>query len=147
VDSIFMMPQLGILSTVHPVAAAQVFERDCLIKLGDSVCAVGPGDQPGVAFRLVMDGQETVVQAGELKLLPLGAGEKRTVTIHPGKGWDVGAGKNKTAENISVEGGVGGLILDGRGRPIALPADENERAARQNDWLNALDLPQVSNIA
>jgi len=33
VDSIFMMPQLGILSTVMPEAAAQVFERDCLIKL------------------------------------------------------------------------------------------------------------------
>lgn len=144
VDSIFMMPQLGILSTVHPVAAAQVFERDCLIKLGDSICAVGPGDVPGTAFRLVMDGVETAVEAGELKLVPLAPGEKRQVTIHPGKGWDVGAGKGKSVEDVTVEGGVGGLILDGRGRPIALPADEHERAARQNSWLAALELPRVS---
>lgn len=144
VDSIFMMPQLGILSTVHPVAAAQVFERDCLIKLGDSICGVGPGDVPGTAFRLTMDGEETTVAAGELKLLALAPGEKRTVTIHPGKGWDVGAGKGKAVEGIEVEGGVSGLILDGRGRPIALPADEHKRAAQQNQWLAALDLPRVS---
>jgi uncharacterized protein (TIGR01319 family) len=143
VDSIFMMPQLGILSTVHPVAAAQVFERDCLIKLGDSISAVGPGDVAGLAFRVVMDDEEIAVQAGELKRIPLGLGEKRTVAIHPGKGWDVGAGKNKTVEQITVEGGVVGLVMDGRGRPIALPADDQARAAQQNKWLRALDLPTV----
>ena len=37
VDSIFMMPQLGILSTVHEKAAMQVFDRDCLIKLGTAI--------------------------------------------------------------------------------------------------------------
>jgi hypothetical protein len=31
VDSIFMTPQLGVLSTVHETAATQVFERDCLV--------------------------------------------------------------------------------------------------------------------
>jgi hypothetical protein len=143
VDSIFMMPQLGILSTVHPVAAAQVFERDCLIKLGDSISAVGPGDVAGLAFRVVMADEEIAVQAGELKRIPLGLGEKRTVAIHPGKGWDVGAGKNKTVEQITVEGGVVGLVMDGRGRPIALPADDQARAAQQNKWLRALDLPTV----
>ena len=45
VDSIFMMPQLGILSTVHPEAATQVFERDCLIKLGSTVAPVGAGKE------------------------------------------------------------------------------------------------------
>ena len=47
VDSIFMMPQLGVLSVVHPEAAAQVFERDCLIKLGSVIAPVGkmkPGE-------------------------------------------------------------------------------------------------------
>jgi hypothetical protein len=37
VDSIFMMPQLGILSTIHPKAAVEVFEKDCLIRLGTCI--------------------------------------------------------------------------------------------------------------
>jgi hypothetical protein len=41
VDSIFMMPQLGVLSTVLPEAATQVFDRDCLIRLGTVVAPGG----------------------------------------------------------------------------------------------------------
>ena len=41
VDSIFMMPQLGVLAAVHPEAATQVFERDCLIYLGDCIAPLG----------------------------------------------------------------------------------------------------------
>ena len=43
VDSIFMMPQLGVLSTILPEAATQVFERDCLIKLGHAIAPIGTG--------------------------------------------------------------------------------------------------------
>src|SRR5436190_2829459 len=48
VDSIFMAPQLGVLSTVHEQAATQVFERDCLIRLGAVLAPVG-GGKPGHA--------------------------------------------------------------------------------------------------
>ena len=42
-DSIFMMPHLGVLASVHSVAAMEVFERDCLVRLGWSVAAKGEG--------------------------------------------------------------------------------------------------------
>ena len=41
VDSIFMMPQLGVLTEVCPKAATEVFEKDCLIHLGTCVAPVG----------------------------------------------------------------------------------------------------------
>ena len=41
VDSIFMMPQLGVLAQVNPEAATHVFERDCLIHLGTTIAPVG----------------------------------------------------------------------------------------------------------
>ena len=34
VDSIFMMPHLGVLSTINEKAATEVFEKDCMIYLG-----------------------------------------------------------------------------------------------------------------
>lgn len=143
VDSIFMMPQLGILSTVHPEAAAQVFERDCLIKLGDCVAGVGPANATGPAFTVTIDGTPISVDSGELKLVPLGLNQKKTVTIRPGKGWNLGAGKNKPIEDAVLEGGVVGLILDGRTRPLTLPASAPERMAKLKQWLDALALPSV----
>ncbi len=49
VDSIFMMPQLGVLSTMEAEASAEVFERDCLIRLGTVVAPAGSG-KPGTPF-------------------------------------------------------------------------------------------------
>src|SRR4030095_11668115 len=43
VDSIFMMPQLGVLASLHPRAALEVFHADCLIHLGASVTPSGEG--------------------------------------------------------------------------------------------------------
>jgi uncharacterized protein (TIGR01319 family) len=41
VDSIFMAPHLGVLSTVNPRAATEVFEKDCLIFLGTCIAPRG----------------------------------------------------------------------------------------------------------
>src|SRR5262249_23972398 len=40
VDSIFMMPHLGVLSTVNEKAATDVFVRDCMVYLGPCVAPV-----------------------------------------------------------------------------------------------------------
>lgn len=143
VDSIFMMPQLGILSTVHPEAAAQVFERDCLIKLGDCVAGVGPANASGEAFTLSMDGNDITVRSGEIVLLPLGPGERRRAEIRPGKGWNLGPGRNKPLEDVEIEGGAVGVILDGRSRPLAPSAQDPDNPGRLKRWLDALNLPSV----
>src|SRR5436190_7142008 len=84
VDSIFMAPQLGVLSTVHEAAATEVFERDCLIRLGAVLAPIGtsrPG-RPCIAVELRGAGLPPVsrnVAFGDLVLLPLPA--EGTVTL------------------------------------------------------------------
>jgi len=41
VDSIFMMPHLGVLSTINEKAATDVFVRDCMVYLGTCVAPIG----------------------------------------------------------------------------------------------------------
>ena len=140
VDSIFMMPQLGVLAEVHPEAATQVFEKDCLVELGTAVAPAGPA-KPG---RRVLTGrlgdQRFDLAAGELKLLPLGPGERARAVLRPEGGLDVGAGPGQPVER-EVHGGVVGVILDGRGRrPFALPARRDERIRRLLEWNRALDV-------
>jgi uncharacterized protein (TIGR01319 family) len=143
VDSIFMMPQLGVLSTIHPQAAAEVFDKDCLIRLGTAIAPVGqaPGGQPLMKVRLDMpDGaREESLSMGEIKRIPLADGSRAKAELLPARNVDVGKGPGVpvTAE---VKGGVVGLILDGRGRrPLGLPADTAERVRKLMEWNRAMD--------
>ena len=141
VDSIFMMPQLGVLSTILPEAATQVFERDCLIKLGDCIAPVGAARQGEPCITVTLNNNGThVVPFGQLKVVPLGENVTDEATLTPARGFDIGAGKGK-ARTVTVEGGVVGLLVDARGRPVALPSDREARVAKLQEWLRALNLP------
>ncbi len=141
VDSIFMMPHLGVLSTVDPQAATEVFERDCLVYLGTCAAPVGKGKFGETCARYAVDlptGRQTgELRIGELVLLPLGEGEMAELSLEPGRQWDVGAGAGQ-ALGTTVRGGVVGLILDGRGRPIDIADDD--RLDRLAAWQRALNL-------
>jgi uncharacterized protein (TIGR01319 family) len=140
VDSIFMMPQLGVLSTIMPEAATEVFERDCLIKLGDCIAPIGVEKEGSPCVTVEMKkGGAHVVPFGKLLLVPLGEGEKDEATILPARTFSVGAGKGKPV-TATVEGGAVGLIIDARGRPIALPSPPSPRASKLREWLSALGL-------
>ena len=141
VDSIFMMPHLGVLSTVNEQAATEVFERDCLIYLGTCAAPVGAGKFGEVCAEYAADlagGRcEGELRIGELVLLPLEDGETAQISLRPGRRWDAGAGPGQ-AINAVVHGGAVGLVLDGRGRPIELAP--NDRLRQMAAWQGALNL-------
>jgi hypothetical protein len=148
VDSIFMMPQLGVLSTVHPEAAKQVFEKDCLIRLGASVAPVGPCKDGVTALKVSLEFQdgrkeEVAVPFGYLRLIPVPDGQTVKAMLRPDRGLDVGAGKGKERE-VTLRGGVVGVILDCRGRqPFVLPQDRTQRITKLGEWNEALDIYPV----
>ena len=142
VDSIFMMPHLGVLSTVDERAATEVFERDCLIYLGTCVAPVGAGKGGEVCLQYELDlpsGRRTgQLEVGQLQWLPLADSEEVEIALQPARRWDVGAGLGH-ALNARVRGGVVGLVLDGRGRPIEM-ATNRDRRRQMSDWQRALNL-------
>ena len=143
VDSIFMMPQLGVLAQVNEVAATQVFERDCLIHLGTCIAPVGITSPGNLGVTISGDLTETV-PFGELRLYPLGVGEKARVTIQPERRLDMGAGRGQPVE-AEVEGGVVGLVVDTRGRPLEVSNASSERVALLKKWFQALEVyPEIA---
>ncbi len=137
VDSIFMMPQLGVLSTVQPEAAAAVFDRDCLIRLGTVIAPSGTVKPGAIACTVSFGGETIEVKAGEIVVRPLAPGENLNVEIVPGRGLNVGAGKGRSL-SATVKGGVVGFIIDGRGRPLK---DMAERVAAMRRAYDAFGLP------
>jgi hypothetical protein len=70
---------------------------------------------------------------------PLAVDEKVKAVIKPAKNLDVGNGPG--IEWIGeLEGGVVGLIFDGRGRPFVLPEEDSLRIEKLQEWSNALGI-------
>lgn len=128
-DSIFMMPHLGVLASVHQRAAMEVFEKDCLIVLGTCIAAAGQGKIGKPCFKYSIQGGASAsgeLMFGDLQLVPLGVGETAEVEVHPSRGFDLGNGPGRTVKK-TVKGGTVGIILDARGRALELPEDDAER--------------------
>lgn len=150
VDSIFMMPHLGVLAEVHPKAATEVFLKDCLIYLGTCVAPVGQfkenKDIGKYQIQLPTGTVEGVLRQGEMKLLPLEVGQKAKATFEPVGKADFGQGKGIKVETV-LDGGVVGIILDGRGRPfMTVPDDKKARIEQMLSWLENLNVYNMTDL-
>ncbi len=148
VDSIFMMPQLGVLANIDKEdlkedarkAAVEVFEKDCLIRLGTCIAPVGkikPNMTVMTAELTLSEGkpEHYAVKAGELLRIEVPFEPVKAI-LTPGKGLDLGAGKGEIIKT-TIYGGVVGLFLDGRGRPFMLPESKTERISSLQKWSTA----------
>lgn len=145
VDSIFMMPHLGVLSTVDEKAATDVFVRDCMVYLGTCVAPIGQGREGDKCadYQITFEGgrapESGTLPFGELRLLSLATEERTKIELRPAKQVDVGEGRGVPVTR-EVKGGVAGLLLDGRGRPLQLPADPQARIKALTKWHQAVNL-------
>ena len=144
VDSIFMMPHLGVLSTVNEQAATDVFVRDCMVYLGTCIAPIGQGKdgERCADYEIALpDGriEKGQLAFGDLKLFALTREQQATVTMQPAKQVDLGNGPGQPFTK-TVKGGVVGLMLDGRGRPLQLPGEQAARVAMLTRWYQAVGL-------
>lgn len=144
VDSIFMMPHLGVLATVNPRAANEVFQKDCLVRLGTCIAPVGKGkwgqEVLEVELRLPDGGTfHKTLTYGELVLVKVPYGPKVKAVLKPRRGFNMGAGPGVPL-TTEVAGGQVGIIIDCRGRrPFAIPHEPAERVKRLSAWSKAVD--------
>ncbi len=145
VDSIFMMPHLGVLSSINEKAATEVFMKDCLIHLGTCVSLTksrtGKTGEACLSYKITLPAgeiREESMPFGDLRVIPLDINETAEMEISPSKNYDVGKGKGK-AITAHVHGGVVGVVIDTRGRPVVLAKDKTSRVEQLKKWTQALD--------
>jgi uncharacterized protein (TIGR01319 family) len=135
VDSIFMMPQLGVLSSIHEQAAIEVFNKDCLIRLGTCISALGNDIEEGetiLKYKLQIDTDiiEGNLKYGELILLKYPY-KRIKINIITQNNFLL---NNENEFEGYVNGGEVGILLDGRGRPFDLSMDTNNRKDLIKKW-------------
>lgn len=143
-DSVFMMPHLGVLSTAYPRVAWNVFEKDCLVRLGTVIAPSGVAELGEPVLEVSIEFEDGTsydkeLVFGEIVKVPLEERCEADVVLQPNRDFDVGGGAGKPLE-ATVEGGVVGIILDARGRPLYLPEDPRDKRRMILEWCESLEV-------
>jgi hypothetical protein len=133
-------PALGAAAGVNPLLVVQVLESNAFLHLGTVIAPVGharPGS-PVLRLKMVYESGHTAnleVKQGALEVVPLPAGQTARLQLQPLHRYDVGMGAPGRGGGLKVMGGALGVIIDARGRPLALPDDLNRRKDMYRKWL------------
>ena len=117
VDSIFMMPQLGVLSSIHQEAALEVFDRDCLIRLGTTINPLlrkVPKDKKLFEYHFSYNGTEYTgtIKCNQVELISIPYTEL-DISLTPSSNVDLGNGFGQKID-CKAWGGEIGIFFDGR---------------------------------
>ncbi|RJQ09596.1 MAG: hypothetical protein C4551_03605 [Bacillota bacterium] len=109
----------------------------CVAPLVQSVKWGKPGRKLVLEARIKgawRDGERTwELCRGEIIWVPLPAGRRVELEVRPAGPYNVGRGRGAAWRGEFIAGGLG-LLLDGRGRPLRLPSDEDSRTALRAAW-------------
>jgi len=131
---------LGAIATIKPLAAASALEAGTLVSLGTVISPIARGRAGDTILAMEInydDGSELSVEAhyGELEVWPLLPGQRATLELKPARNVDVGLGGPGKGGKIQALGGRVGLVVDGRGRPLQLPPEADQRHKVLRRWI------------
>jgi uncharacterized protein (TIGR01319 family) len=133
-----ILPVLGAIAEFNPLLAVQVLESSAFTNLA-TVVNIDSRARHGATVMSARldypDGKfvETEVKQGSLASLPLASGVNGLLQIKMLRRGEI----EDTAianEPVRVRGGVCGLVLDARGRPLKLSSNDEVRRQRLKEW-------------
>jgi hypothetical protein len=167
IDTTLLVPALGNLAHHQLAAASYIFDRDCLVWLGTALVVHGmppesasnrrkgiitplPEDEmtapTAVTVTVEREGgnpDTLTVPYGSIRVVPLRPDQRAALRVEPAPGFSVGGGAPgkplKTQPGQEVKGGLVGLIIDARGRPLRHPDSAGSRALLMRRHWAALD--------
>jgi hypothetical protein len=140
VDRNNLAASLGAAASVAPLLTIQSMDATNFVNLCTIISPVGkaPAGTPILRVRMTNEeGQETELEVsqGSLAALRLPVGQAGTLHLTPLHRFDVGMGGLGRGGTVKVIGGVFGVVIDARGRPLRLPAEPSRRRDILNKWL------------
>jgi len=134
-----LLPSLGAAAETNQLLPVQVLESGAFMSLGTIISVISSVNYgtPVLRARLTYeDGSNShaEVKFGGLEILPLGMGQTARLTLRPLHRSDIGNGPGRNAV-VQVVGGTMGVVIDARGRPLALPEDPVRRRELFKKWL------------
>jgi hypothetical protein len=138
-DQYHLLPVLGVIAQALPILPVHLLETDVFQNLGTAIIPISPAP-PGELILTVQVQKESGpsfsvdVTQGVLRRVVLQVDEPAMLTLSPERETDVGFGGPGVGGRLKVTGGALGVVIDARGRPLALPAEAEARVALLQRW-------------
>lgn len=134
---------IGACAETNPILAVQVLDSNAFIHLGTVLSPVGKAKPGTPILRATMIDEDDFkvnieIKYGSIDWMPLEHGKSAVLHLHPLQRFDIGMGGPGIGGKLKVRGGAQGVVFDGRGRPISLPAGNQERCETLTRWQNSL---------
>ncbi|MBN2048178.1 MAG: glutamate mutase L [Anaerolineaceae bacterium] len=138
-----MLSAAGTAAAIEPLTLIHLLDSGALPTLGTVVSPVSveKKERPIIYGQLLYaNGKqlEFEVKKGEIRLMPLAAGETAQLRIHALHRTWLDEDRSVVNAEYRVVGGYCGVVIDGRGRPIELPEDDAERISLLQTWQQAV---------
>ena len=143
-DSHAILSTLGAIARTLPLLPVQVLESTAFANLAtviSTTSALRPGNLALRARLQYTNGksQEVKVKQGTLAVLPLRTGESAMLELELNPTVQVETGELADT-HFKVNGGLCGLIIDARGRPLTLPTNIARREELLQRWNSMLNI-------
>ena len=136
-DSNDLLPALGAAAQINPLVLEQVFASPAFLHLATVISPQSRARSGAKVLNVTieLDGVRSkyAVNQGELACLPLPYGRNAKVSLRGFGGTRVALARGERSPLV-VTGGLLGLVVDARGRPLTLPAEDNARRSLLQSW-------------
>ena len=139
-DANRVAPALGAVAEIKPLAAASALDAGALLSLGTVISPVGKARHGEIILKMKITYDDATVlnveaRYGELEIWPLLPGQRATLELKPSRRFDIGLGGPGKGGKVQAIGGLIGLVVDARGRPLTLSNDPERRRKHLRRWI------------
>jgi hypothetical protein len=134
---------LGTIASANTILPVQITESGAYLNLGTVICPISRARFGTTILRLRMEyeggsTQTVEVQAGSIVSIPLPLGQTANLHLQAMHQTEIDPYRRQGTTGLKVNGGICGVVIDARGRPIHLPPDAARRRELHRKWLMAL---------
>lgn len=142
-DTHGLLPALGTIAIENKILPVQIMESSAIALLA-KVFSINSRARNGVQIAKVevefQDGTKSTanIRKGAIIKLPVLPGQVAKIHIQPLRSIKVDPLGRSFKKGLVVQGGLCGIVIDARGRPISLPKDSKRRKSLIKSWQKAL---------
>jgi hypothetical protein len=142
-DQYHILSLLGLLGELNPVLPSQVLNSGALANLGTVIVPINHHVDAGsiLTVHVSTDSGKKYsvdVEQGTLRRLVIPAGVTAVLELEPSPKTDLGLGGKGRGGKLKVTGGLLGVVIDARGRPVRLPANDDARIETLAQWAGVM---------
>jgi hypothetical protein len=138
-DQYQLMPLLGVIGSQEPILPVHVLASGAFTNLGTVIAPISLLSEGKQIMTIHVNtdagkSYDVDIHQGTLRRLVIPTGVTAILDIEPDHQTDVGFGGFGLGGQLKVTGGLSGVVVDARGRPIKLPDNDEDRVALLRQW-------------